>query len=110
MTGVFLDPPYSDLATRRSNLYATDCEKVAHEVREWAIANGDNKNMRIVLAGYEGEHAMPASWRTVAWEAVGGYGLISKSAESTGRVNKKKERLWLSPHCLESMLVAEDAA
>jgi len=55
--------------------------------------------MRIVLAGYDGEHEMPADWRVVEWEAVGGYGLIADDAEATGRANKKRERLWLSPHC-----------
>ena len=99
MTGVFLDPPYADTATRTEGLYATDSESVAHQVREWAIEQGGNKNMRIVLAGYEGEHQMPSTWRTVEWKATGGYGLISDDEEQTGRANRGRERLWLSPHC-----------
>ena len=98
-TGVFLDPPYADTATRTKGLYATDCEQVAHEVREWAIEHGKNPLMRIVLAGYEGEHKMPPTWRVIEWEAVGGYGLIAKDESSTGRANKGRERLWLSPAC-----------
>jgi len=99
-TGVFLDPPYADSATRTAGLYATDCEQVAHKVREWAIEQGDNPLMRIVLAGYEGEHEMPDDWRVQEWEAVGGYGLIADDEESTGRANKGRERLWFSPHCV----------
>jgi DNA adenine methylase len=98
-TGVFLDPPYADTATRTKGLYANDCEQVAHAVREWATEQGTNPLMRIVLAGYEGEHQMPEDWRTVEWEAIGGYGLISDDEESTGRANKGRERLWLSPAC-----------
>lgn len=100
MTGVFLDPPYADTATRTKDLYATDCEQVAHEVREWAIEQGRNPLMRIVLAGYEGEHAMPSDWHVHEWEAVGGYGLIATDETSTGRSNKGRERLWCSPACI----------
>ena len=100
LTGVFLDPPYADTAIRTKGLYAQDCEQVAHAVREWAIEQGRSPLMRIVLAGYEGEHEMPSDWRVDEWEAVGGYGLIAKSSESTGRANKGRERLWFSPACL----------
>jgi hypothetical protein len=101
MTGVFLDPPYADSASRTEGLYATDCEQVAHAVREWAIKQGSNPLMRICLAGYEGEHQMPDDWRVHEWEAVGGYGLIADDEESTGRANKGRERLWFSPHCVK---------
>ena len=103
ITGVFLDPPYADTASRTKGLYAKDCEKVAHDVREWAIEQGKNPLMRIVLAGYEGEHEMPADWRVIEWEAVGGYGLIAEDEEATGRANKGRERLWLSPACLSEI-------
>lgn len=101
LTGVFLDPPYADTASRTEGLYATDCEQVAHDVRRWAIEQGSNPLMRIVLAGYEGEHDMPSDWRVHAWEAVGGYSLIADgSTDATGRENKSRERLWLSPACV----------
>jgi hypothetical protein len=100
LTGVFLDPPYADSATRTENLYATDCEQVAHAVRKWAIEQGENPLMRICLAGYDGEHQMPATWRVHEWEATGGYGLISDDEEATGRSNKGRERLWFSPACI----------
>lgn len=99
-TGVFLDPPYADTAKRASDLYAVDCLKVAHDVREWAIEAGKNPLMRICLAGYEGEHAMPPDWQVVAWKAKGGYALQDESDDAAGRANAAKERLWFSPACL----------
>ncbi len=102
MTGVFLDPPYADTASRTKGLYANDCDQIAHSARKWAIEQGKNPLMRIVLAGYDGEHVMPDDWRVEEWEAVGGYGLISDDEESTGRANKGRERLWFSPACLTS--------
>ena len=99
LTGVFLDPPYADTATRTTGLYAVDCERVAHDVREWAIEQGRNPRMRIVLAGYQDEHQMPDDWRVIEWAAKGGYSLIAGD-DGFGRANRKRERLWCSPHCL----------
>jgi len=96
LTGVFLDPPYADTADRASDLYREDCEQVAHAVREWAIANGDNTLLRIALCGYEGEHEMPKSWSVVGWSAGAGFG--GQATERTG--NGKRERIWFSPACL----------
>lgn len=90
-TAVLLDPPYSAAAGRSVDLYAQDDLEVAHAVREWAIANGDNPQLRIALCGYEGEHEMPADWTCVAWEAAGGYG---------SKANARRERIWFSPACL----------
>jgi len=97
LTGVFLDPPYSDMASR-SEVYSTEDLSVAHKVREWAIANGDNPLMRIVLCGYEGEHNMPDDWTVTEWSANGGYDGQRKNGKNN---NKHRERLWLSPHCLK---------
>jgi len=101
MTGVFLDPPYADTATRTKGLYATDCEQVAHAVRKWAIEQGKNPLMRICLAGYQDEHDVPPEWHCESWETAGGYGNGSDDPESTGRANKGRERLWFSPACLK---------
>ena len=95
LTGVFLDPPYADTAERDSNLYRVDCEQVAHQVREWAVANGDNPLLRIALCGYEGEHVMPESWAVHQWSAGDGFGAQAKERTENG----KKERIWFSPHC-----------
>lgn len=104
ITGVFLDPPYADTASRCADLYMEDSFDVAHDVREWAIANGDNKLLRIALCGYEGEHQMPGSWRCVPWKACGGYG--SQGGETAGRVNAHRERIWFSPWCIHPRVEA----
>ena len=96
LTGVVLDPPYLSADTA-GDLYRTDSVDVAHAVREWAIANGGNKLMRIALCGYEGEHEMPANWECVAWKAQGGMG-SQRADKSNG--NAGRERIWFSPHCL----------
>jgi hypothetical protein len=98
VTGVVLDPPYADLADRIKDCYATDSLTVAHDVQKWAIENGNNPDLRIVLCGYEGEHAMPDDWRVVSWKAVGGYG-GAKGKESKSGLNSNRERLWFSPNC-----------
>jgi site-specific DNA-adenine methylase len=97
LTACFLDPPYADTAARASNLYRKDCERVAHDVREWAIAEGKDKLMRIALCGYEGEHKMPADWDCIAWNAGAGF---SGQRHAGAGNNGKKERIWFSPHCL----------
>lgn len=98
-TAIFLDPPYSDLADRREDTYAEDSLSVAHDVREWAIANGENPLLRIALCGYEGEHVLPPSWSCAEWKANGGY---ANSHQAQGRANSHRERVWFSPHCLAS--------
>lgn len=95
-TGVLLDPPYGD-AKRAPRLYAHDSMTIAGEVREWAIANGEDPGLRIALCGYEGEHDMPEGWRCVAWKAIGGYG--AQRADGTQNENAGRERIWFSPHC-----------
>jgi len=97
ITGILLDPPYADTANRDSDLYAVDSLSVAHQVREWAIANADHPRLRIALCGYAGEHAMPDTWTGVAWKAQGGYG---SQGQTTGRDNAARERVWFSPACL----------
>ena len=96
MTGIFLDPPYA--LGERAEVYACDND-VASDVLKWCAANGENPSLRIVLAGYDGEHNSleQQGWRSVAWKARGGYG---SQGEGRGRDNAKRERLWLSPHCM----------
>ena len=98
VTGVFLDPPY-DL-TMRANVYATE-SGCAADVLRWCAANGADPSLRIVLAGYDGEHndLEALGWRVTAWKTSGGYGSQSDKA---GRENASKERLWFSPHCLDA--------
>jgi DNA adenine methylase len=96
LTGVFLDPPYADTANRSEGLYREDSLDVAHDVRRWAIENGDNPLLRIALCGYEGEHEMPGSWSICSWDAGGGFGSQAKLRTGNGR----RERIWFSPSCL----------
>lgn len=98
ITGVFLDPPYSQ--SERDMLYSheSDC---AAEVRQWCIENGDNPLLRIALCGYEGEgHEQLESlgWDCIAWKAGGGYG---STGQARGRDNAHRERIWFSPACLK---------
>lgn len=101
ITGIFLDPPYSEDAGRNNELYSQEDGAVAHEVCAWAIANGDNPELRIALCGYAGEHYMPESWLEIPWKAGGGYG---SRGDGRGRENAGKERIWFSPHCLSASL------
>ena len=96
MTGVFLDPPYAE----GNQQYAAGGTGtgLSAEVRAWAIEAGKRPDMRVILAGLDGEHAMPSTWRAVPWKARGGYG--SQGATENG--NRHRERLWLSPHCLDA--------
>ena len=102
--GVFLDPPYADTADRVDGLYAVDSLDVAHAVREWCLANGDNERYRIVLAGFDGEHGTDltdAGWREVEWFRKG-FLSGGMGQQSDGGHQQDRERLWLSPHCLDA--------
>lgn len=92
ITGIFLDPPYTDGEMEYS---AAPRGTVAGDVREWAIENGNSKKLRIALCGYEGEHDMPG-WQCVEWKARGGYG---NQGGEDAEDNRHRERIWFSPHC-----------
>lgn len=96
VTGVFLDPPYDHDV--RDKVYKED-NNVFKEVVDWAIANGDNPRMRIVLCGYDGDHNIPATWEKCNWKANGGYSSLTTS-NTRGKQNRLAETIWCSPHCL----------
>jgi DNA adenine methylase len=100
-TAVLLDPPYA--SDEHEIKYAAHSD-VGAAVREWAIEHGEDRRLRIALCGYEGEHAMPRGWESVAWKAKGGYG---SQGSGRGRENARRERIWFSPHCLRTTLFAE---
>jgi DNA adenine methylase len=101
-TAVFLDPPYSDEAGHQISYRTTSgTGTVAHDVREWALANGDNPLLRIALCGYTGEgHDVLTDhgWTAHGWKAKGGYG---SQGDGAGRANAARETVWFSPHCLD---------
>jgi hypothetical protein len=61
-------------------------------VAEWCASAPDD--LRVVLCGYDNEHANLESlgWRVMSWKSGGGYG-----GKETDR-----ERLWLSPACIQA--------
>lgn len=99
LTGILLDPPYAQEEDRDENIYAVEDLAVAHDVRAWCLANGDNPLLRIVLCGYGTTHdeLLLKGWRKTTWTAHGGMGL---QGNDRGRVNRHRETLWISPHCL----------
>jgi site-specific DNA-adenine methylase len=105
--GVFLDPPYLG-TVRTGNLYATDDHDVSTAVREWAIAKGADPRYRIVLAGYEPEHAAAmaaAGWRMQVHKASAAYQTAAQEGGVAGNQgNRRLERLWFSPSCLDQQL------
>jgi hypothetical protein len=107
--GVFVDPPYADTADR-AEIYAHDSMSVAHDVREWCLANGASPRYRIVLAGFAGEHGTAladAGWREVEWYSAGWLcGGMGNTAAGGSTTQQARERLWCSPHCLELEPVA----
>jgi hypothetical protein len=102
VTAVFLDPPYPDESDRDPDIYSHDDLKVWFKVRDWAVEHGEDRMLRIALCGYEDasgkNHGIPANWECVAWSTSGGYGV---RAGNRGRVNRHRERIWFSPHCLK---------
>lgn len=108
VTAVLLDPPYGVLD--REEIYNHDSQAAPHQdtlfdvgqstsdrVRAWAIEHGVDTKLRVALCGYDGEHDVleKFGWDCVAWTAPGGYGSRNKS-----NLNRFRERIWFSPHCL----------
>ena len=100
LTGVLLDPPYGEGKLDYS-AGGNRCEGIAEKVREWAIENGPNPQLRIALCGYEGQFEMPPTWTCEHWKAAGGYGSTA-AGDSDAKKNRHRERIWFSPHCRET--------
>jgi site-specific DNA-adenine methylase len=102
LTGIVLDPPYPASADRHMHAYGVEDGEVAHEVHRWCVENGDNPQLRIALCGYEGTHdeLEGLGWTVVEWLAAPGYAGIAKTSKR-GKENRKRERIWFSPHCLQ---------
>jgi site-specific DNA-adenine methylase len=93
LTGVFLDPPYE---ADNHDPYHAGSSGVSARARDWAMKNGYDPLLRIVLSGYDGEHDMLEMWGWTkhSWKAHGGYG---SQGNSRGRDNAHREVLWVSP-------------
>lgn len=95
LTGVFLDPPYTNGAMD----YAAGGVggELASKVRDWCAEHGNDGRLRIVLCGHAGEHdaLLLAGWHTRTWAARKGY-----AATDEARTNGASETLWCSPHCV----------
>jgi hypothetical protein len=96
VAGFFLDPPYGE-EVRAIGVYANDDGAVAAKVRQWCLKAGADPKNRIVLAGFDTEHAELErhGWRVYEW--------FKRDRLLTGGINKSqahRERLWASPHCL----------
>ena len=97
LTGIFLDPPYDkgamDYGAGGMGL------GISAQVREWCAANGDNKQLRIVICGHAGEHddLLKIGWKLHKWTARKGYALTDEAKE-----NSDSETVWASPHCLHA--------
>lgn len=112
--GVFLDPPYAakaDGKARTMGLYGRGCDvaEAADLATEWARdAAAKHPRWRIVISGYEGERELEG-WQVVSWDTStkmwnsGGYG---RKAGNQAQENTSRERLWLSPACLDPKTVA----
>ena len=95
LTAVFLDPPYAKGAMDyAAGGVGTD---LPMQVQAWCAANGDDKNLRIVLCGHAGEHdaLLAKGWHTRTWTARKGYAITDEAVQ-----NSKDETLWCSPHCV----------
>jgi len=104
--GVFFDPPYA-VEDRDQNVYHVEDTTVAEKVCEWALERGRRPTYRIVVAGYEGEHEalIETGWRVERWTASGGYAHTARQQQETqGKKNRRRERLFISPHCLSCTL------
>ncbi len=84
---ILLDPPYAH-DHREKRLYREDDASISPAVRTWALEHGDDPSLRIALCGQDGEHAMPSTWRCIAWRS------------NSSAASRAQERIWFSPHCL----------
>jgi DNA adenine methylase len=101
-TGIYLDPPYSADSDCDQTMYQkTGDGDVAHDVREWCLANGSERMYRIALSGYEGEgheELEKAGWSVLKWKA--GIGFAAGKKDGSNK-NRFRERIWFSPHCIK---------
>jgi len=87
--GFVLDPPYSEDAGRKLDMYQHDETLAARDAARWAYLRGKDPRFRIAFCGFEGEHSFPG-WTELAWGST-----------KCRHENRGRERIWFSPHCLK---------
>ena len=102
LTAVFLDPPYTKGAMDYSAGGVGG--ELATDVREWCMANGNDRLLRIVLCGHAGEHdeLLAHGWHTRTWTARKGYALTDEAIE-----NSASETIWCSPNCVPELMARD---
>jgi hypothetical protein len=100
---MFFDPPYS-VPDRSSGIYHCDSRQIAEEVMAWCLERGKKESYRIVIAGYEEyEPLLEHGWWMETWSTHGGYANLAGKNLSQGKLNRHRERLYFSPHCLREL-------
>lgn len=96
LTGVFLDPPYdTDYKT-----YA-NADPLMGEICKWCAFVGRDPKFRVALCGYADTLSVDLlahGWAEYEWKSGGGR--ITTGGQSD--LNRELERIWFSPHCLDS--------
>ena len=99
--GIFFDPPYG-VKDLENSLYHCDSIDISKDVMAWCIDRGKIETYRIVLCGYnEYEELAKYGWKKTNWIARGGYANLGKGR---GMINRYRETIWSSPHCLKTEL------
>jgi hypothetical protein len=96
LTGVVLDPPYGEGAMEYSGQGNAD-KAIAADVWAWAMANGDDPQLRIAVCGYDDGRETPPGWSLMRWTARKGYQATEEATD-----NPSRECVWFSPHCEKS--------
>jgi hypothetical protein len=96
VTAILIDPPYPGY---EQSYAIKDTYSVWFDAARWAVANGDNQNVRIAVCGYwtsETDAVFPADWKRFRWRTNGGFGNLRKRGANE---NRFRECVWFSPHC-----------
>ena len=90
--GVLLDPPYTVSGDLYGSTNHGGHEDISGAVRDWCTENGER--YRIVLCGFDDDHDT-LGWRKEIGRAGRGAGY------NTDPKAGRRERLWMSPACLD---------
>ena len=63
------------------------------------------KNKKGSLKKKEYAPLIKEGWTTKQWRAQGGYANVSRTDDNRGKINKSRETLYFSPHCLQNKIL-----